>query len=193
MHDQLKTYSIYGPDGLVSRVVSVFIDYDISLMLRGNEQAIEGNSIPGCAKVVEGVIHHASPQPSPFHVLNSVSFEWVPDLSKARETAKQGITLARNIEESQGFLAFGKLFDSDPVAIQRILGAVQAANSVGSSFSIEWTCADNSTIELGYEQMLALPAFMADAANQLHIKARTLKAAIESAQTVEEINSIQWS
>lgn len=193
MNDQRKTYSIHGPDGYISRVVSVSPDYDITLMLRGDEQAIEGNSVPGGAKVVDGEIQHAPPQPSPFHVLDQATFTWVLDLPRARETARQRITAARNAEEGQGFLAYGKLFDSDAAAVQRILGAAQAAQIVGESFEIEWTCADNSTITLDYAQMIALPAVMADAANAMHVKSRSLKAAIDAAQTIEEINSIQWN
>ena len=191
--ETLKTYSIHGADGFITRVVSVHETLGIAAMLHEGEQAIEGNSVPGCARVVAGEIQHGPTRPSPFHVFNQESFDWIPDLSGAREAARQRITAARNTAEGQGFLAFGKVFDSDAAAIQRILGAAQAAQIVGNSFSIEWTCADNSTILLDQSQMLALPAVMADAANAMHIKARSLKAEIDAAQTIEEITSIQWT
>lgn len=134
--------------------------------------------------------------PSIHHTFDYATSSWlIPGerLVLVKEQAKQGISDARNVAEVQGFTAFGKLFDSDPRAVQRISVAVQAAQAVGETFSIEWTCADNSTITLDHDQMLALPAFMADAANALHTKSRMLKAAIDAAQTLEEVESIQWN
>lgn len=117
---------------------------------------------------------------------------WTKPLSVKKLEASAAITAARNAEEASGFLAYGKWFDSDTKAIQRISTAVQAAQVVGETFSIEWTCADNSTITLDYSQMIALPAIMAQAANTLHIKARTLKAAIDAATTSAEIDAVVW-
>lgn len=121
-----------------------------------------------------------------------VAGEWVFSIDVARVSAKQRITRARNAEESGGFTAYGKLFDSDEKAIQRISVGVQAAQVIGAAFSTEWTCKDNSTITLDSTQMEALPVFMAMAANTLHVKARDLKAQIEAATTLEEIEAVVW-
>ena len=130
--------------------------------------------------------------PSESHQFDYVIKTWVLNLSEAKTQAKDRITKARDTEESNGFVAYGKVFDSDLAAIQRISVAVQAANAVGESFTVVWTCKDNTTITLDHAQTLALPAFMADVANTLHIKARSLKDQIEAATTLEEINAIVW-
>lgn len=130
--------------------------------------------------------------PSSTHEWDDALFTWVLSLDGAKEQAKATITTARNTEEGNGFMAYGKLFDSDPLAIQRISVAVQAAQVVGEAFTIEWTCADNSVITLDYGQMVSLPFLMAQAANTLHIKARDLKAQITLAATLEEIAAVIW-
>lgn len=140
--------------------------------------------------LADGFIEKALPDDPAMYLINN---EWVLPLSVIKEAAKARITRARDTEERNGFLAYGKVFDSDAIAIQRISLAVQAAQSVGNAFVIEWTCADNSTITLDYDQILSLPVFMATAANALHVKARTLKAAIDSAQTIGDIEAIQWN
>ena len=179
---------VYGSDGYVLRVITqVSPDIDLESALSPGESIIDGEAEPGIDRVVLGELVRAPARPSPYHVFDRESASWLLDLNSLRELTKQRITAARNAEEGLGFMAYGKLFDSDAQAIQRISIAVQAASSIGASFSIEWTCADNSTITLDYSQMLALPAFMADTANSLHIKARTLKAAVDAAQTVEDI------
>ena len=130
--------------------------------------------------------------PSSAHDWDDAAFVWVLNLAAAKAQARDVITTARNNEERNGFFAYGKLFDSDSLAIQRISVAAQAAQVVGETFSIEWTCADNSGITLDYAQMLSLPLLMAQAANVLHVKARDLKAQIDVAITLEEIEAITW-
>lgn len=114
------------------------------------------------------------------------------DLTVEKTKAKDRITLARNAEEFAGFMAYGKEFDSDSDSQRRILIAANTAQVVGEAFSIEWTCADNSVLTLDYAQMLGLPAIMAQYGDTLHQKARTLKAQIDAATTLEEINAVVW-
>lgn len=145
------------------------------------------------AVIVDGEVCPRKSKPTYPATWDGVTHTWIPDLIRAREEARNRITVARNAAELAGFNAYGKPFDSDPVAVQRISVAVQAAQAMGEAFSIEWTCADDSTILLDYPQMMALPTYMAVAANVLHVKARTLKGVIDTADTIEEIEAVQWS
>lgn len=113
-------------------------------------------------------------------------------LPDAKQQARANINAARDAEEVAGFAAYGKTFDSDKTSQQRILIAANTAQVVGSSFTIDWTCDDNSVITLDYAQMLGLPVIMAQAGNALHQKARTLKEQIDAATTLEEINAVVW-
>lgn len=131
-------------------------------------------------------------QPSSSHEWSDDLFSWVLNMDMAKSSAKRMITEARNAEEKAGFMAYGKLIDSDSLSVARITTSVQAAQAIGSTFSINWTCADNSVITLDHDQMIAMPALMSDVANAIHEKARSLKAQIDAATTPEEINAIQW-
>lgn len=123
---------------------------------------------------------------------NAVLYVHGVDLAALKEEAKTRITIARDMDENNGFEAYGKTIDSDARSIARINTAVQSAQAIGESFVIEWTCADNSTITLDYAQMVCMPVLMAQAGSLLHEKARALKAQIDAATTPEEINAVQW-
>ena len=114
------------------------------------------------------------------------------DLEGEKTKAKTQITIARNSEEFAGFMAYGKLFDSDADSQRRILIAASTAQIIGEEFSIDWTCADNSVITLTQTQTIGLPLLMAHYGDQLHQKARLLKAEIDSATTLDEINNVVW-
>lgn len=137
-------------------------------------------------------------QPTPWHSWDKTKWLWVttPEaLAQAKEFAKSRITLSRDAAERSGFVAYGKVFDSEDKAIQRLQGAAQAAayaKQLGKDFSVEWTCADNSTILLDADMMIEIPIIMTQTADYLHQKARALKKQIESAESIEAIESIVW-
>ena len=177
-----------NPD--TGQIVSTLTVFDVPTSLYPNH--VEGEVPNGATHYRNGTFLTKPDAPSPDYDWNDLQFVWRPNLVTARVNAKVRINAARNLSELNGFAAYGKTFDSDPVSVQRISIGVQSANAVGESFSINWTCADNSVITLDYSQMIALPVFMANAANQLHIKARDLKDQIDAAQSLEEINNISW-
>jgi hypothetical protein len=99
------------------------------------------------------------------------------------------------LRETQGFPYLGKVFDSDPRSVQRIsvaVAAAQAALGAGAPFSIDWTCADNSTITMDGQQMAALPVAFAIWGDALHQQAKALRAQIEAATTVEDVQAVAW-
>jgi hypothetical protein len=177
--------------GSITEKVATTVD-----LVEIDNQYILVDGIPdGATHYFDGIFFSKPDAPSPYHQWDEVFFTWQlgeAELSAAKLIAKARITKARDVEESAGFTAFGKTIDSDAASIQRISLAVQAAQAIGESFSIEWTCQDNSTITLDYTMMQALPAFMAQAGNALHVKARTLKSQIDTAVSLEEIEAVQW-
>lgn len=185
---------IYGQDGFVSRVISIIGNpSDFSQQVQPGESWIEGDSAqPGVDRVVDSSLVVSAARPSYFHNFDKTTLSWILDISFVRTLARDRITKARDAEESDGFTAYGKVFDSDKRAIERITVGVQAAQAMGDSFTVEWTCKDNTTITLDRAQMEALPIFMAMAGDALHQKARTLKAQIDAATSMEEIDAIQW-
>ena len=146
----------------------------------------------GATHYINGQFLTQPPRPSLSHYWEDASFSWMLDLASAKTYAKERITKARNDDELNGFDAYGKTFDSDSDSQRRILIAANTAQTIGASFSVDWTCKDNSVITLSYEQMVGMPVIMAQVGNELHQKARTLKAEIDAATTLEEINAVVW-
>lgn len=111
---------------------------------------------------------------------------------------RAAINAERDRREAGGFEYLGKRFDSDgEKSVPRILGAVvtaQAAMLTGGTFTVTWTCADNSTIDLTEQQLLGLAAALAAHSDALHQTARALKAAVDAAleagATAEEIDAL---
>lgn len=133
--------------------------------------------------------------PPASYSMRYINGAWVLPVDVAKDVARGRINAARNAAERAGFTAYGKPFDADDKAIQRVSVAAQAAQMAifaNQPFSIDWTCADNTTITLTAEQLVELPVIMAQAANGLHVHGRSLKAQIDAATTIEEIEAITW-
>ena len=111
------------------------------------------------------------------------------------EKTWERIKAAREAAESSGFLYNGVLFDSDPVSIQRISGAVSLAmlaQAAGQPFSQTWTVADNTTMELDAAGMLAVGVALGTHISVIFEKARDKRAAIATATTADELDAITW-
>lgn len=119
-------------------------------------------------------------------------------LSLAKVNKRAQINAARDDEEAGGFSYLGKRFDSDAQAIKRLYGAAMAAQAAiaggatPTDVMVTWTTADGTTIDLTYQQAAAVPVVMAQVAGGLHAKARTLKAQVDAATTVEQVEAIAW-
>lgn len=136
-------------------------------------------------------------KPSALHVFDWTAKAWVdPRTLQDRKDAKWAeIKGLRDALEATSFPYMGKVIDSDARSAQRITTAVQSANaaqSAGVAFSISWTCADNSTLTLDGPAMLGMPVALAGYANGLHEHARIVRAQIEAAATLDELNLITW-
>lgn len=117
------------------------------------------------------------------------------DLAEVKAAHKEKINSWRDATEQGGFEYLGKVFDSDPIACTRMMGSAitaQTALAARKPFSIEWTCKDNSTIELSAEQLIGLTVALAEHSSRCHAKAIELKSLVDSALTVEEVEAIVW-
>jgi len=141
----------------------------------------------------DGEEFHLNCPPEATHIIDNepVTIITEPTLDEIKTAKIRDINHRRDQQELSGFDYLGKRFDSDVNAMRRISIAVQAAQSY-PDFIVEWTCQDNSTITLNAEQIIAMPLTMAVYGNELHQKARTLKAQIEAATTIDEVNLIDW-
>ena len=144
--------------------------------------------------VVGGKVVPLPPKPSDSHVFNYAERLWVDprtlDDLKADKWAE--IRLARDAADFSGFAWQGHTFDSDQVSQGRITGAVQLAQ-LDPSFSIIWTLADNTVIELDAVQMQAVGAALGAHVSAQHALARQLRKQINAATKAAQLAGIHWS
>lgn len=122
----------------------------------------------------------------------------IPDtteLETARLNKWNNIKAYRDRQEYGGFVWDGSVFDSDPQSQSRIQGAVQLAilaQQAGQPFSITWTLQDNTVRTLNGQEIIAVGQALAAHVQAIHQIGRVLREQVNSATTVEEINSIVW-
>lgn len=121
---------------------------------------------------------------------------WVANLAEARASKWEQIKQARESAEFGGFSCDGRAYDSDLASVQRIGGAVSMAMIAagdGEPFSIDWTLADNAVVSLTGEEMISVGMALGAHVSDVHARARSLRAQIEGAATIEQVNAIAWS
>jgi hypothetical protein len=126
-------------------------------------------------------------------VENKVTLNQPLTLADAKTQKTIDINAKRDRLEAAGFTYKGKIFDSDERSVQRINTAVQAAQIAalnGQSFSIVWTCQDNTTMTFNGTEIMALPVALATHANALHEFAKGLKAAVTAATNLTDLNTL---
>ena len=125
--------------------------------------------------------------PTEYHQFNYTSKEWFDPRSlddiKAQKWAE--IKSQRDRLEFGGFEFEGNVYDSDQVSQGRIMGATIAG------VDQVWTLADNTTVELSASQLQQLYAALQAHIASVHERGRIARAAIESAETKEEVVAIQ--
>lgn len=152
---------------------------------------------------VDGALQDFGPPPSPMHVLDAQTQSWVlwgspgtTQLQVAQAAKWEEIKAERDQLETAGFPYLGKWIDSDARSVQRITGAVQAAQAAlaaGTPFEIGWTSADNSVLQLDAEQMMGMTVALAAHANDLHVIARGLRALIYAEDATEaSVAAVAW-
>lgn len=115
------------------------------------------------------------------------------DQAKLRRWSE--IKSIRTSVEFGTFTCNGNVFDGDQTAQPRIIGAVQLANmaiATSQPFSVDWTLHDNSVVTLSATDMVAVGQALATNVVYAHTVGRSLRAAIEAAVTVAEVQAVQW-
>ncbi len=124
--------------------------------------------------------------PSSHHIFDYAFKQWVDPrmLDEIKSQKWQEIKKQRDALESGGFEFEGGIYDSDQVSQGRIMGA-----SIAGVDQV-WTLKDNSTRLLTAAQLQQLYAAMAQYVAQSHERGRVARAAIEAAQTKEEVEAV---
>lgn len=96
----------------------------------------------------------------------------------------ESIKAQRTSLEYSGFEFEGNIYDSDQISQGRIMGAALAG------IDQIWTLADNTTRELSASQMQQLYVALSQHITAIHERGRIARAAIEAAQTKEEVEAV---
>ena len=115
------------------------------------------------------------------------SWEDIRELSVVKTSKWNQIKLERNKAEFGGFLWEGLKFDSDQVSQGRILAALIFNQPT------EWTLSDDTVVELSVEDIQEVTQAMANHVQNVHSKARSAREAINSATTIEEVESVLFN
>lgn len=113
-----------------------------------------------------------------------------PALNDVKQAKIEELKAIRNAKELEPIKFNGYLFDFDKDAIMRIQLAVQ---TMQSGENIVWTDANNNRVNgVNADDLNAIMRAGRDRSNELHICYNELKAIVNNAETVEQVNAIEW-
>ena len=98
----------------------------------------------------------------------------------------------RDAEEVEPVRTSQGLFDYDDKSRDRLAIARQSLTDNPSVESIVWTTADNQRVAMTIADFAEINSMAAYRSNLLHIQYNDLKAKVNAAQTVEEVEAITW-
>lgn len=115
--------------------------------------------------------------------------EYIEELNEAKEMRINHLKRCRDYYEKKPVPYNDNLFDFDEKSYQRITAAIYVLSNGGT---IAWTTADNNVVNVTADDLRGVIAQAAIRSDQLHKKCRILKDAVNNAQSVEEVQAINW-
>lgn len=114
-----------------------------------------------------------------------------PSLEKIKERKINELKRERNQKEKEPIEVTGLgLFDFDDNSRSRINGAMTVLE--GTETKLEWTLADNTSVEVGYNDLKSVVVAGGVRCNMLHTKYRELRDMVNACTTKEEVAEISW-
>jgi len=115
-----------------------------------------------------------------------------PTLDEAKENKINELKSVRDTKEVEPVQTGKGLFDYDDKSRDRLAIARQSLTDNPSAESIVWTTADNQRVAMTIADFAEINSMAAYRSNRLHVKYNDLKAEVNAAQTVEEVEAIHW-
>lgn len=112
-------------------------------------------------------------------------------LDEVKEDKWAALKRQRNAAEFGTFTWQGKVFQADALSQSRIMRAASLAQ-LSPNKLFEWTLADDSTVTLTADDMIAVAMVMSDNADAVHAKGKQLRAQINKAKTAAEVEAVVW-
>lgn len=116
----------------------------------------------------------------------------VVTLDEAKETKINELKSIRDTKEVEPVQTSKGIFDYDDKSRDRLAIARQSLTDNPSVESIVWTTADNQRVAMTVADFAEINSMAAYRSNRLHVKYNDLKAEVNAAQTVEEVEAITW-
>ena len=146
-------------------------------------------------RIKSGVLTDVGPNPGTSYRWDVSQEVWVPDIEKAKSNKLQELKDTRIQKEAGGFVWDSSTFDSDPISQIRMQSgtslALMAINSQ-QTFTIDWTLKDNTTRTLSAAEMIQVNVALANHITTVHDIYKTLKNQVDTATTVQVVDSITW-
>ena len=112
-----------------------------------------------------------------------------PSLDEVKAQKITSLKAQRDNLEVGDITVDGNTFDYDAKARERINNAIIALQA--SNGSILWTLADNNSVLVTAQDLVAVVSAVAVRSNTLHIAYRDAKAKVNAAMTAEEVNAVE--
>ena len=113
-------------------------------------------------------------------------------LEQLKEEKIAAFKECRNAEEVLPIGWNGYLYDYDSDSRERMRIKRQDIEDKGGTGKILWTLADNEQTEIGLNDFIGINSVAAERSESLHDKYNSLKAKVEAAASIEELENIIW-
>lgn len=115
-----------------------------------------------------------------------------PTLDEVKAQKISELKSIRDFKEMEPVLYAAHKFDFDSKSYERITAAIYALDMQGATSTINWTLADNGSTPVTANDLRGVIAAAAVRSNALHTTYRALKAQVQAAETVADVNDIVW-
>ena len=115
-----------------------------------------------------------------------------PSFEEAKTAKINEFKAVRDAKELEPVLYAEHKFDFDSKSYERITAAIYALDMQGATSTINWTLADNGSTPVTANDLRGVIAAAAVRSDALHTAYRALKAQVQAAETVDDVNNITW-
>lgn len=140
------------------------------------------------------VWHQRPPQPSQDHEWDPITKTWFNPVTLEMAKARQWdiVRAARDFAESSTFEWNGHVLDADRTRITGAATGAFVAQASGLPYADTWTLADNTTLPVTGADMVDIGLTLLRHVSDCHARGRQLRAAIDAATSIAEVEAIQW-
>lgn len=188
----MATYSIFAPNGELSRVLTIG-EGDLSGNMLDGETCIPG--IYSLHYVHEGLVLPLPTQPSPHHTFDYTTKQWIDPrtLTDLKAAKWAEIKRQRDLTEFAPLTYNAMVFDGDLDAQRRLTAYISVSKSAiaaGQPFSAEFTLADNTLVTLTAQDFVGIEMAKVQAVAEAFAHASALRLQIEAATSAAELDAV---